>query len=146
MSLTGVSVRGRGYELRTQRLGERKRRTLRFDEEGKEAKHPRCRSKNEGAVVVVVLDGGETVEIQSANSPKAGGTVDAPQRHQEQQHRLLVHMPPPQEARHRAEYDRVEEALVRRVEPEFDEERGGEGEGEDETGGGRDVREDAEGR
>lgn len=46
---------------------------------------------------------------------------DSPQGNEEQKNRFLVYVPSPQETRHRTQYDTLQELLVRRVEPQFDE-------------------------
>lgn len=53
-------------------------------------------------------------------------------------------MPAPQEAGHRSEHKRVQESLVRRIEPQFREIHAGERERQRERDLGRDVRQDAE--
>jgi hypothetical protein len=57
----------------------------------------------------------------------------APQRNKEQQDRLFVNVPTPQETRHRAQHDSVEELFASRIEPEFDEVEREERESEEES-------------
>lgn len=72
--------------------------------------------------------------------------MHAPERDQEKQHSLLVHMPAKEEARHCRQNDRVQEALVRRVGPELDEEDGRDTEGDGEAVAWGDIGQDAKGR